>query len=86
MKPTHQLVTGEYVATAWQFNHKAPIPIWVAKKFHRIHEGDSVWQGIGGKNELILANPTDWAVLIEEKIIVVLTDNEFQKLFKPIPL
>jgi len=84
MKPTHQLVTGEYVATAWQFNHEAPIPVWVAKKFHRVEQ--TGWQGIGSKGELVLVEPTNWAVLVDQKIIIVLTDDEFQKLFIPITM
>jgi len=81
MKPTHQSIGCAHPVTAWQFSHTAPIPVWVARKFHRIEK--TGWQGLGSKGELVLAKPLDWAVLADSTIIV-LTDSEFQMLFKPI--
>jgi len=85
MKHTHQLIVGteEQQVTAWQFNETAPIPVWVARKFHRIEQ--TGWQGIAIGGDIVEAHATDWAVIIEDRVIV-LTETEFQFIFKPIPL
>jgi len=85
MKPTHQLIAGteERLVTAWQFNESAPIPVWVAKKFHRIER--TGWQGIAIGGDVVEAHATDWAVVVGDRIIV-LSDSEFQSIFKPIPI
>jgi len=88
MKRTHQLINREETVTAWQFDHAAPIPVWVARKFHRIGEEFGIslsegWQAIAPNGEIVEAKPTDWAMVIGNSIIV-LNDSEFQMLFKPI--
>lgn len=82
MKTTHHAIIGDHSeVTAWQFAYDKPIPIWIARKFHLT--GGKNWQAISEGGEIIDANPTDWAVIIESNIIV-LTNKEFKHLFRPI--
>lgn len=86
MTPTHiSTIEGEPTpVTAWQFSHGNGIPVWVARHFHNI-DSPTEWLGFGTDGHLIEAHETDWAICIENEVIIVLTDAEFQKCFKPIP-
>jgi len=84
MKPTHIATTLSRPAevTAWQFNHTLPIPVWVARKFHRVD--DTGWHGIARDGSIVKAEPSNWAVVVEGKDIIVLTHEEFTSNFRPI--
>lgn len=82
MKATHQSKLGAHEdVTAWQFSHTTPIPVWVARRFHLT--GGENWKAIAGE-ELITAKPGDWAIIVWDKIIV-LSNNEFNQCFQPLP-
>lgn len=84
MTKTHKSTYGDQacVVTAWRFSKTAPIPLWVARNFHRI--GGEGWEAIAHGGELVEAKEGDWAVLIEDEAAVVLTDEEFTSNFQPI--
>jgi len=84
VKPTHYSAIGsdKQDVTAWQFNHSAPIPIWVAKKFHRV--GGSGWSAIAVDGSLVEAKDGDWVIAPNVGMCFVLTDKEFQECFKPL--
>ena len=83
MKPTHEsFFISDARVTAWQFSRTAPIPVWVAKRFHQIDE--TGWHGIAKDGSIVKAEPTNWAVVIEDNIIV-LTDVEFTQNFRLLP-
>jgi hypothetical protein len=83
---THQATFGNREnITAWQFSHSSPIPVWVAKKFHLC--GGENWSAVTSEDEVIEAKPGDWAVAIENgevRVVIVLTNTEFAKLFRPL--
>jgi len=81
MKATHQAKIGTHEdVTAWQFSHHDHIPVWVARRFHLI--GGNNWSAVTPKDELVEAKPGDWAVMLQQEVIIVLTNDEFQKCFK----
>ena len=72
--------------TAWQFNSENPIPVWVARKFHKVG-GPGTWTGISVEDRLVEAHPGDWAVAIAMAgghLIIVLSDEEFNQGFEPV--
>ena len=82
MTHTHYLIQDpKQRVTAWQFDKHHSIPVWVARKFHWI---GAKWNGIGTHGELVQAGNGDWAVCIEERLIIVLRPAEFTLLFEKI--
>lgn len=82
MKATHQSKLGTHEdVIAWQFSHTNPIPVWVALKFHRISGKEwTAFTNIGP----IKVKPGDWAIIVQNRILI-LTDNEFNECFQPLP-
>lgn len=82
MKSTHQSKTNSQTdVTAYQFSHEGLIPVWVVRKFHRV--GGHGWSGFDKKGQIVQAKVGDWAVLVENTIIL-LTDKEFNENFRKI--
>lgn len=82
MKATHCLKTApEETVTAWQFSKTAPIPAWVARRFHWM---GGKWSSLSNHGQLVQAKETDWAVCIANKVIIVLSHEEFTTLFKKV--
>ena len=83
LKPTHQSILKGHNddVTAWQFSHFTSFPLWVAQAFHLM--GGDRWEGIATDGEIIPARVGDWAVAVEDSVIV-LTDEEFKKCFRPL--
>lgn len=86
LTPTHQALFGKQEdATCWQFHPDTPRPVWVHKKFHRIGPPGE-WQAlvvVNGKEILVTAHTGDWAVT-DGKTYLIISDDEFKKLFRPI--
>jgi len=81
LKPTHHaLFASQFEVTAWQFTFSAPLPKWMATIFS---ENGTHWVARSKSDEVVYANVTDWAVVVE-KSVVVLTHPEFNLLFKPL--
>jgi len=84
MKPTHCATLGnKQDVTAWQFSHTAPIPVWVARKFHQVSDKKG-WTAIDLYGKVIEANEGDWVVAPNVGTCFVLTDKEFNECFKPL--
>lgn len=78
----HALFATQFEVVAWQFKQTEPLPGWISKTFSFI-ERELRWMARANNNEVVYANTTDWAVVIE-KSVVVLTNSEFGLLFKPL--
>lgn len=78
---THQLRSGcREDVTAWQYLKEAPIPVWVARAFHDLGDGDLTHRG-GDKVRV-----GDWIITgIDSNAAFVLTDPEFVKCFVALP-
>ncbi len=83
MTPTHKSkMSGDPIkVTAWQFAKDKPIPVWVAREFHGV---GSQRTAIADGGQLVELNESDWAVSIRDIIVIVLTNEEFTKLFEPL--
>ncbi len=82
MKPNHYLEV-----TAWQYDPAAPIPVWVARKWHRLGLDNLLESIENGK-----ARPGQWIVCFNpvpgrngEPMFTVFTPEEFAAVFKPLP-
>lgn len=99
MNPTHtrRPEFGEpYQVAAWQYDPAAPIPVWVARKFHSLthphthpftHSRPRLTALSSISPFIIIATPGDWIVRITPggQYQAVLTDIEFRLNFEPLP-
>jgi len=84
MKATHCATIGnKQDVTAWQFSRTAPIPVWVARKFHQIPEAEG-WTAVDTNGKLVEAKEGDWVVAPDVGTCFVLTNEEFNECFKPL--
>ena len=67
--------------TAWQYDRKAPVPLWVARRFHNLGDGRLTTVAPGG--ETVHVHEGDW-VVTDGSMAVVLTDAEFTRIFQKI--
>jgi len=65
---------------AWHFLATSPIPIWVARNFHDLGDGNGKLTHVCGYS----VNEGEWIVATGIQAII-LTDQEFTGLFKPLP-
>lgn len=80
MQPTHQLRDGaKDDIIAWQYDAAAPIPVWVARNFHHISSA-----GLTHRSGHVV-KPGEW-ICRSGDVAFVLTDEEFHKCFRPIPV
>lgn len=78
------------VVTAWQYQRTAPIPVWVARNFHRLHDGSAL-TGLALDGQLIGCPEQHWIVRLESgsangrhAVAVVLDPIEFPRCFIPL--
>lgn len=83
MTMTHQSTydTRQFDVRAWQFSLTEPIPVWVARKFHRLSSAPE-WSSVAMENTVVRAGIGDWVVCLDENIAVVLSNDEFIRCFR----
>ena len=91
MKPTHCATLGnKQDVTAWRFSSTAPIPVWVARKFHVIQDTfedgsqQTKWSALSTEGKVVEAKEGDWVVAPNVGMCFLLTDAEFNECFKPL--
>lgn len=81
-KPTHQGINSPNIdVIAHQFERMGPLPAW-CRNFARKDINHWMMIARDGKTKVI-AKEGDWAVM-DENSMVVLTDEEFRRLFRSI--
>ena len=84
MTATHQFIDGgNFDVTAWRYDPKGFIPVWVVRRFHDV--GTGTLQAISLDGESVFCRPGDLVVAVDDKMAVVLTHAEFTKCFRELP-
>ena len=83
LRPTHQLKDFPHSdVTAWRYDRKAPIPMWVARRFHNL--GDGRLTALARDGSTVQMHEGDW-VVTDGNSAFVLTDAEFTGIFHGLP-
>ena len=64
--------------TAWQYDRKAPVSVWVARRFHDLGDGRLTTVAPSGATVNVFEG--DW-VVTDGSVAMVLTNAEFGRIF-----
>ena len=79
MRPTHQLRDHPHLdVTAWQYDRKSPVPVWVARRFHNL--GDVGLTAVGRGGTVVHVDEGDW-IVTDGSVAIVLKSEEFSTIF-----
>lgn len=71
---------------AWQYDPKAPMPIWVFKKCHKLSDGEDLLTCRIVFGALVQAKPGDWIIRYDEDgNVITMSNEEFTADFEPVP-
>jgi hypothetical protein len=79
---THTCISERFEVTAWRYDPKAPMPIWVARKFHNLDSSDTL-TALTQPGEIQVATPGDWLVT-DGAYVTALPEVLFNLAFVPI--
>lgn len=68
---------------AWQYDLTAPMPVWVARRWHQLGGRARLSCLTGG--QIQVARPGDWIVCLHGAVMVALTAVEFALNFEALP-
>jgi hypothetical protein len=83
LKATHQLLVAPFMdVAAWQLSLTSPQPSWCTNIKWVSHQ----WEVKAKDGTKVIGKTGDWVVAsIDENSMVMLTNEEFKLLYKPLP-